>query len=100
MARFIQRGQALVVPLSLLMLAVVLWLCFRRISGVVLPMVVTGVSLVLTLGLYSLAGHSLNTITSLLAPVVMVLSVSTSIHLYNGWLEQRAVPVTSTGWRR
>ena len=38
------------------------------------------------MGIYALSGFELNTITSLLSPVVMVLAVSNSVHLYNGWL--------------
>jgi uncharacterized protein len=85
-ARYIQRDQAVIVPLSVLLLSLLLLGSFRRLSGVALAMAVTGLSLVWTLGCYQLAGLTLNTITSLLAPVIMVLSVTTSIHLYNGWL--------------
>lgn len=85
-AHYIQRDQALIIPMSVVLLSLLLLLSFRRVSGVALAMAVTGISLVWTLGLYHLAGLTLNTITSLLAPVIMVLSVTTSIHLYNGWL--------------
>ncbi len=85
-ARSIQRDQAVLIPVSILVLGLALALMFRRISGVVLPLAVTGMSLSWTLGIYALAGYSLNTITSLLPPVVMVLSITTSVHLYIGWL--------------
>jgi len=86
-ARYVQRDQSVLVPAAVVVLAAVLALSFRRPAGVVLPLLVTAVSLLWTLGCYSLAGFALNTITSLLAPVVMVLSVATSVHLYHGWLE-------------
>jgi len=63
-----------------------LTMIFRRPSGVLLPLLATLVSLVWTMGFYALCGFELNTITSLLPPVVMVLAVSNSVHLYNGWL--------------
>ncbi len=84
-ASFVLRDQQVLVPLSVLVLALCLICSFRQISGVLLPLLVTGISLVWTLGCYALAGLTLNTITSLLPPVIMVLSVATSIHIYNGW---------------
>jgi predicted RND superfamily exporter protein len=65
---------------------VLLGVAFRRISGVVIPMAVKGISLVWTMGIYALTGHALNPITALLPPLIIVLSISTSVHLYSEWL--------------
>lgn len=85
-ASYIQRDQKVILPLVAVVLVVMLAAIFRRFSGVILPLLATGISLVWTMGLYALCGFELNTITSLLSPVVMVLAVSNSVHLYNGWL--------------
>ena len=87
-AHFVQRDQRVLIPLVLLAMVLLLALFYHRWSGVLLPLAVIAVSLTWTLGLFALTGHSLNTITSLLGPVVMVLSVSTSVHLYSGWQQQ------------
>jgi predicted RND superfamily exporter protein len=86
-AHYVQRDQAVLVPLSMFVLATVLMVFFRRPAAVILPLLVTAVALVWTIGIYALCGLALNTITGLLPPVVMVLSVATTIHLYYGWLE-------------
>jgi len=86
-ARAIQNDQRTIIPLSVLLLALLLLVLFRRPMGVILPLLVMGTSLVWTIGLYSLAGFELNTITALLPPVIMVLAVATSVHLLHGWLE-------------
>jgi len=86
-ARFIERDQSLILPLVVGVLALLLALVFRHPTGVLLPLTATGVSMLWTMGCYGLAGLQLNTITSLLPPVIMVLAVSTSVHLYNGWLK-------------
>ncbi len=83
---FIRRDKAVLVPLSVLVLMVLLGVAFRRISGVVIPMAVKGTSLVWTMGIYALAGFSLNPVTALLPPLIIVLSISTSVHLYSEWL--------------
>jgi len=85
-ARFIERDQNVILPLVVLVLAVMLAVVFRHPSGVLLPLASTAISLIWTMGCYALAGLQLNTITSLLPPVIMVLAVSTSVHLYSGWL--------------
>jgi uncharacterized protein len=85
-ADLVQRDQGVILPLVVTILVFVLSVIFRRPSGVLLPLLTTVISLIWTLGLYVLCGFELNTITALLPPVVMVLAVSNSIHLYNGWL--------------
>jgi len=85
-ADYVQRDQQIVLPLVVVILTFMLSVIFRRPSGVLLPLLATLVSLIWTMGLYALSGFELNTITSLLPPVVMVLAVSNSVHLYNGWL--------------
>jgi len=85
-ARYIERDQQVILPLVVVVLALLLALVFRHPSGVLLPLATTGMSLVWTMGCYALTGLQLNTITSLLPPVIMVLAISTSVHLYNGWL--------------
>jgi hypothetical protein len=84
--RYVQRDQLVILPLVVAVLAAMLALIFRRLSGVLLPLLATAVSLVWTMGIYALCSLELNTITSLLPPVIMVLAVSNSVHLYNGWL--------------
>jgi len=86
-SRLIQRDQQVIIPFSILVLGSLLLLVFRRFSGLLLPLAVMAVSLCWTVGIYTLCGLSLNTITALLPPVIMVLSVSTTVHLYNGWLQ-------------
>jgi len=85
-ADYVKRDQQIVLPLVVVVLVFMLTMIFRRPSGVLLPLLATLVSLAWTMGLYALCGFELNTITSLLPPVVMVLAVSNSVHLYNGWL--------------
>ncbi len=86
-SRLIQRDQQVIIPFSVLVLGSLLLLVFRRFSGLLLPLVIMAISLCWTVGIYTLCGFSLNTITALLPPVIMVLSVSTTVHLYNGWLQ-------------
>lgn len=84
-AHHVARDQMVVTPLSLAVMVLILAVLFRRVVGVVLPMLVVGLSLLCTLGLYAACGFELNSITSLLPPVVIVLSVSVAVHLFDAW---------------
>lgn len=82
----VRKDQRLFAPLSLLILGVVLWFTTRRLSGMLYPLLVAVLTICWTLGLYALSGKTLNMITSLLPPVIMTLSVATTIHIYLDWL--------------
>jgi predicted RND superfamily exporter protein len=84
-AHHIAHDQAVVIPLSVVVMMIMLAFLFRRPAGVVLPMAVVGLSLVSTLGIYAACGLELNSITSLLPPVVIVLSVTVAVHLFDAW---------------
>lgn len=86
--RLVLKDQKLFAPLSFLILGGVLLLITRHFSGLVFPLLISAASIIWTLGIYSLLGFSLNMITSLLPPVIMTLSITTSIHIYLEWLQR------------
>lgn len=89
--RLVLKDQKYFAPLSFLILGAVLLLITRRLSGMVFPLLVSAISIIWTLGIYSSLGYSLNMITSLLPPVIMTLSVITTIHIYLEWLQETTV---------
>ena len=91
-SRFIRRDQQVIIPFSVVTLGVLLLLMFRRLSGLLLPLAAMAISLCWTIGVYSLSGYALNTITALLPPVLMVISIATTVHLYSGWLQLAGQP--------
>jgi predicted RND superfamily exporter protein len=88
-AELVRKDKTVLLPLSALVLASGLAFAFRRLDGVLVTMAVKGIGLVWTLGLYSLSGYSLNPITSLLPPLIVVISVSNCVHIFAAWLENR-----------
>jgi hypothetical protein len=84
--RLVSRDQAIVLPLSALILGAALAVVTRSAAGVLLPLAVTGVTTLWSLGLYSALGLRVNVITSLLPPLLLVLSVTTAIHLFQEWV--------------
>jgi uncharacterized protein len=88
--RLVGHDRRVLLPLAALMLALALAAATRRVAGVALPLLVTGVTVVITVGLYALLGYQVNVITSLLPPLLLVLSTTTAIHLYEDWAEDGA----------
>jgi uncharacterized protein len=83
--RLVLRDQRIFSLLSFIVLGIVLLCITRAPSGMIFPLIVSAISIGWTLGIYTLCGFQLNMITSLLPPVIMTLSVATTIHVYQEW---------------
>jgi len=89
-AESVRHDQKVFAPLILGILAAATFALYRHPVGVLVPLGVVVASLLWTLGIYSAAGLSLNPVTSLITPVVLVVSVEGAIHLINHHLKARA----------
>jgi predicted RND superfamily exporter protein len=86
---YVDRDQKILLPVAVLVLSLTLALFFRHYSGVLVPVAVAGITVAWTVGLYATTGHSTNAITALLPPVLLVIALATTIHVYDAWLEDR-----------
>ena len=89
-AAFIARDQRIFTPIVFLILAVATGALYRHPLGLLVPLGVVALALVWTLGLYGLSGHALNPVTSLMAPVILVMSLEGTVQLFNQYLGARA----------
>jgi len=85
----IHRDQMVFVPVITVILVLMTWLIYRSFACMVLSMSIVFTTLVWTLGTISLLGQELNLMTSLLAPVIMIISVINSTYLINLFFEVR-----------
>jgi hypothetical protein len=90
---YIDRDQRLLMPLAVGVLGLTLTAFFRRVTGVLIPLGIAGVTVVWTVGTYAWTGRALNAITSLLPPVLLVVAIAASVHIYEMW---RAAPTATT----
>lgn len=67
--------------LALLTIAVILALLFRRVSGVVLPLLVVILTLVSTLGVMAIAGIPIKLPTQILPSLLLAVGVGASVHV-------------------
>ena len=96
-ASYIARDQKIFVPLVFLIMAVMTAVLYRHPVGMLVPLAVLTLALVWALGLFGLAGRSLNPVTSLMTPVILVMSLEAAIQLLNQYLAARARGLTTVG---
>jgi predicted RND superfamily exporter protein len=82
---YVDRDQRLLMPLAVGVLGLTLAAFFRRVAGVLVPLAVAALTVVWTVGAYAWTGHALNAITSLLPPVLLVVAIAASVHVYEMW---------------
>src|SRR5690606_29837254 len=80
-AQAVRADQQRLVPAVLAMIILISGLLFRQVWAVVLTLAVVGSTVLLTMGVAGLAGVTLNPVTSLLMPVVMVVSVAVATNV-------------------
>jgi predicted RND superfamily exporter protein len=65
------------------------YLLFRSWRKMVLTIVAIGISVLWTLGLFSLMGYSYNVLSSMLVPLIVVLAIADDVHIMQHWDEER-----------
>jgi hypothetical protein len=69
------------VALAVVSVAILLYVMFRRISGVFLPLVIVVLSLLSTLGIMALVGVAIKVPTQILPSFLLAVGVGTSVHI-------------------
>ena len=69
------------VALAIATVALVLYIMFRRISGVLLPLVIVLLSLLSTIGIMALTGVAIKVPTQILPSFLLAVGVGTSVHI-------------------
>lgn len=78
---YMQQDAFTFMKLALLVIGLCLYLMFRRLSGVMLPLLLVAVSLVSTVGLMVLLGRSFKLPTTMLPSFILTVGVGASIHV-------------------
>ena len=76
-------------PPILLVTVIAIYLTFRSWRKTVLTMFGVGISLLWTLGLYSLLGYTFNVLSSMLVPLIGILAIADDVHIMQHWDEER-----------
>ncbi len=82
-AALMNRDLVVLTPIVLAVLLIVLYLSFRSVRGVVLPMLTVVVSLVWTFGIMAVANIPLNIMTTVLPVLLIAIGSAYGIHMLN-----------------
>jgi predicted RND superfamily exporter protein len=75
------RDSALVTGAAYLLMVVLLWNFYRRWRPLLVTLAIVGGAMILLLGIYAANGKHINMVTMVLPTLVLIIGVSTSVHL-------------------
>ncbi len=79
--RGIEKDLSIMVPLSFLVIIIFLLVLFRRISGVIYPMIIVSFSLISTLGIMAMAEIPITNASQILPIFLIVVGIGDSVHI-------------------
>jgi len=82
----ISQDQKTVLPIALLVLLLTLGLTLRRLSGVIIPLLTAGLSVIWTLGLMAALDIPINVMTSIVPALLVIIGSTEDIHLLSEYL--------------
>ncbi|MEM7374567.1 MAG: MMPL family transporter [Bacteroidota bacterium] len=82
----IQREVGLFTALNILLIALFLWLSYRKIWGIILPLIVVGITVLWTLGILTAQGNSIDIIGNLIPTILLVIGISDTVHFLTHYL--------------
>ena len=81
--RALKDDLKLLLPLTVALIALLMWLCFRSLTAVVLPLATIGIGLVWLLGLMAYFGTHFTILVLMLPTVMLAIGCSYMIHVLN-----------------
>lgn len=83
------RDNRVLIPAAILVVMVILYLFFRRVSDTVLPLLVLGLGSVWMLGAMGYAGIPFSMVYVALVPIILGVGIDYTIHMLNRYYEER-----------
>jgi len=104
-AQFALTDQALaadsarLTPLMIALVAIVVWVLFRSWQAVVATLATVGLSTLWTMGFMGMLGWPQNAITETIAPLILVMALSDSVHLLSrhAQVREQGIPIPEAG---
>ncbi len=71
------------IPIAFLLIALILYLSFHSVRGIVLPILTAGLAIVWAMGLFSLMGYKLSMVSNNVPIIILAVGSAYAIHLLN-----------------
>jgi predicted RND superfamily exporter protein len=82
------KQMAISAPLAMALIFLLMWRFFRNVRLVVAPMIVAMVSVILTMGLLVLTGHTIHIMSSMIPIFVMPIAVLDAVHILSDFFDR------------
>ena len=79
----IKKDLTRLLPIAFLVIGIILFLSFRSISGVVLPLLTAVISIIWSIGIMSLLGYSMSMISNNIPIILLAIGSAYTIHVIN-----------------
>ncbi len=89
--RYNKRDQSILIPLMVLVIIGIIYVMFRQLRFVWLPLSVVLLSLVWTYGFMGVLGYKINVISSIIPVLLMGVAIADSMHLITDYFHETAV---------
>jgi hypothetical protein len=84
----IQREFVLFMGIAITFVIVLLFVMFRSLRGIILPMATVLLAVVWSIGILNLSGRGISLLLNMLPPVIFVVGMSDAVHLYSRYIEE------------
>lgn len=84
----LKKDQLKFIPLVVALMALLLWISFRNLRGVVLPFVATGTATIWALGYLVLIGHPLDIVNNAIVVLLLVISIADAVHIISRYEDE------------
>ena len=74
--------------LSVVITGIILFLFFRALNAVVIPLIIIGVIVVWSMGTLALFGYKITLLTGLIPPIIVVIGIPNSVYLLNKYHQE------------
>jgi hydrophobe/amphiphile efflux-3 (HAE3) family protein len=88
--RYSQQDTSTFTPIMILFMIVIVFLMFRSLKLVFLPVFIAILSLTWTYGALQLLGYKINLVSGMINPLILVIAIADSIHLMSGYIQEAA----------
>ena len=89
-SEYMRRDMLLFVPVTVLVIAIILWVTFRSALGVLLPLTTVGLAVVWTVGFVGLIGRSITIVASAVPSLLLAVGVAYSLHVVAQYYQESA----------
>lgn len=84
----LQKEFILFISLAFLVIVIFLWLSFKSIYGVVVPVIIVLISILWTLGIMNLCGKSIDIMSTMLPTMIFIAGMSDVVHFFSKYFEE------------